>query len=213
MLFIIFFLLLFQVRKVRYVKAINHGVKILNLRRPYDNPQWFWGPLEESGLYDLVYTGYAITPHALLMTLCEKWHTESNNFHMPLEEMNVTLDDVACLSHIPIEGRILSHPKKMSQIDGADLMVRNRNEEYGGYISYKALREYYEGYLDSATRLSDPQTLEEVQELERVRTACVKCYLLYLVGCLLSGDKSNKRIELVYLTMATRGCLIILWER
>jgi hypothetical protein len=28
----------------------------------------------------------------------------------------------------------------------------------------------------------------------------VKCFLLYLVGCLLFGDKSNKHIELIYLT-------------
>ena len=83
--------------------------------------------------------------------------------------------------------------------------MKNCNEEYGGYISYKALREYYEGYLDAATRLSDPQNPRDPQELERVRTACVKCYLLYLVGCLLFGDKSNKHIELVYLTTMEDG--------
>jgi len=36
-------------------------------------------------------------------------------------------------------------------------------------------------------------------------TAFVKCYLLYLVGCLLFGDKSNKHIELVYLTTRDDG--------
>ena len=197
---------------MRYVKAINHGAKILNLRRSNENQNWFWSPLRDSGLHDLVYTGYNTVPHALLMTLCKRWHSETCSFHMPpLGEMTVTLDDVACLLHIPIEGRMLSHPKKMSRTDRADLMVRhlgvtqavvvkNCNEEYGGYISYKMPREYYEGYLDSATRLSDPQTPEEEQELERVMTGCVKCYLLYLVGCLLFGDKSNKHIELVYLT-------------
>jgi len=213
---IYFYFLLFQVRKVRYVKAINHGAKILNLRCPNENTQLFWGPLEESGLHDLVHTGYATVPHALLMTLCETWHNETNNFHMPLGEMIVTLDDIACLLHIPIEGRMLSHPEKMSRNDGVDLMVRhlgvtqavavkNYNEEYGGYISYKALREYYEGYLDGATRLVDPSDPGDPQELERVRTACVKCYLLYLVGCLLFGDKRNKRIELVYLTTMEDG--------
>ena len=40
-------------------------------------------------------------------------------------EMTVTLDDVACLIHIPIEGRMFSHPKKMSWTDGADLMERH----------------------------------------------------------------------------------------
>ena len=85
--------------------------------------------------------------------------------------------------------------------------LKNCGEEYGGYISYKTLRQYYETYLDFATTwadIEDPDAGEE-QEMERVRTACVKCYLLYLVGCLLFGDKSNKRIELVYLTTMEDG--------
>ena len=43
---------------------------------------------------------------------------------MVLGEMIVTLDDVACLTHLPVKGRMLSHPKKMSQTKGAELMVR-----------------------------------------------------------------------------------------
>jgi len=159
----------------------------------------------------LVYLGYATLPHAPLMTLCERWHTETSSFHMPLGKMTVTLDDVACLMHLLIDRRMLSHPKKMSRTEGADLMVRhlgvtqaavekNCVKEYGGYISYKALREYYEGYMDAATRLADAEDPGVEQELERARTACVRCYLLYLVGCMLFGDKSNKHIELVYLT-------------
>ena len=193
---------------MRVVKPINHGAKILSLQRPNDNHDWFWRPLRESGLHDLVYLGYAIVPHALLMTLCKRWHPETSSFHMVLGEMTITLDDVVCLMHLLIEGRMLSHPKKMSQTEGAELMVRhlgvsqadaekNCSEEYGGYISYKSLREYYTRYLDRATKLMDPG---DPEELERVMTACVKCYLLYLGGCLLFGDKSNKRIELVYLT-------------
>jgi len=99
---------------VRIVKPINHGVKILSLRRPNDNAEWFWGSLRESRLHDLVYLGYATMPHALLMTLCERWHTETSSFHMVLGEMTVTLYDVAYLMNLPIEGRMLSHPKKMS---------------------------------------------------------------------------------------------------
>jgi len=41
--------------------------------------------------------------------------------------------------------------------------------------------------------------------LVRVRKFCVTCYLLYLVGCLLFGDRSNKRVELVYLTTMEEG--------
>jgi len=64
-------------------------------------------------------------PHALLMTLCERWHPETSNFHMVLGEMIVTLDDVACLMHLRIEGRMLSHGKTMLRHEVAALMVRH----------------------------------------------------------------------------------------
>jgi len=114
MLFKICLFLLFQVRKVRVVKSINHGAKILNLRRPPNNPNWFYGLLRDSGLHDLVYMGYDTVPHAWFMTLCKRF----KGMAVTLGEMTVTLDDVACLLHIPIEGRMLSHPK-MSRTDGA----------------------------------------------------------------------------------------------
>ena len=53
--------------------------------------------------------------------------------------------------------------------------------------------------------MADAEDPEEMEELERVRKFCVRCYLLYLVGCLLFGDRSNKHIELVYLTTMEDG--------
>jgi hypothetical protein len=175
-----FIFLLFQVCKVRVVKPINDGAKILSVGRPNDNQIWFWDPLRENGLHDLVFLGYAIVPHALLMTLCERWHPETNTFHMSLEEMTVTLDDVACLMHLQIEGRMLSHPKKMLRHEGAVLMVRHLGvsqteaekicgTEYSGYISYPKLKEFYTRYLGRANILADTEDPEELEELERVR--------------------------------------------
>jgi len=56
--------------------------------------------------------------------------------------------------------------------------AKNFKGECRAFISYKALNKYYEDYLDDAIRLSDPQTPQDPHELERVRTACVKSYLL-----------------------------------
>lgn len=188
----------------------------MSLGRLNRNQDWFWDPLRESGLHDLVYLGYTTVPHALLMTLCERWHPETNTFHMPLGEMTVTLDDVACLMHLHIEGRMLSHGKKMPKHEGAALLMWHLGvsqqeaekicgTEYGGYISYPKLRELYTRYLSRANILMDTEDAEEMEELQRVRTFCVKSYFLYLVGCLLFGDRSNKRIELVYLTTMAEG--------
>jgi len=67
------------------------------------------------------------------------------------------------------------------------------------------LKELYTRYLDRANRLADLEDPRDEEELGRVMTFCVKCYLLYLVGCLLFGDRSNKHIELVYLTTMEEG--------
>ena len=211
-----FIFLLFQCRKIRCVKPINHGAKILCLERPNNNQRWFWDPLRESGLHDLVFLGYATVPHALLMTLCERWHPETSTFHMPMGEMTVTLEDVACLMHVQIEGRMLGHRKKMLRHEGEALLVKHLgvskkeaericNKEYDGYISYPKLRELYTTSLGRANILADTEDPEELEELERVTTYCVKCYLLYLVGCLLFGDRNNKHIKLVYLTTMEDG--------
>jgi len=121
-----------------------------------------------------------------------------------------------CLMHLHIEGRMLSHGKKMLRHDRVALLLRHLGVsleeaekicaiEYGEYISYPKLRELYTRYLDRANRLADLEDPGEAEELERVRTFCLKCYLLYLVGCLLFGDRSNKHIELVYLTTMEDG--------
>lgn len=71
-------------REIRYVKPINHGFKILSLGRPNGNQRWFWDPLKESGLHDLVFLGYTTVPHALSMTLCKMWCHTPNFDHFSL---------------------------------------------------------------------------------------------------------------------------------
>ena len=201
-----FIFLLFQCRKGRSVKPINHGAKILTLGFPNSNQRWFWDPLRESGLHDLVFLGYATVPHALLMTLCERWYPETSTFHMPMGEMTVTLENVACLMHVPTEGRMLAHRKKMMRHEAEALLMEHlgvsKKDAEKIYVSYPKLKEIYTASLGRANILADT---EDPEELERVRTYCVKSYLLYLVGCLLFGDRSNKPIELVYLTTMANG--------
>jgi len=137
----------------------------------------FWVSLRASGLHDLVYTGCATVPHALLMTLCERWHAETSSFHLLVGEMTITLDDVACLMHLPIEGRMLSHAKKVSRADGVDLMVRHLcvtqavavNEEYGAYIkvgvTYRSLLDKV-GFDDVTWRSYEGH--REIQDFEEI---------------------------------------------
>ena len=34
----------------------------------------------------------------------ERWHKEASSFHLPVEEVTITLDDVTSLLHLPITG-------------------------------------------------------------------------------------------------------------
>jgi len=124
--------------------------------------------------------------------------------------MTITLDDVYNLLHIPIQGRMLDHDEVMDQDRGIDLMTRlsgmsdvaaraEVRTESAGHISYPTLKRVYEAHLTEARRLENLQTREEMQERDRRRQWCVRSFLLYLVGCALFTNKTNRRIDLIYL--------------
>ncbi|XP_014515536.1 protein MAIN-LIKE 1-like [Vigna radiata var. radiata] len=58
-----------------------------------------------SGLASLVNLSYKYADHGLIVSLAERWHLETNTFHLPVGEMSVTLDDVHNLLHLPIIGQ------------------------------------------------------------------------------------------------------------
>jgi len=103
----------------------------------------------------------------MIRALCERWHTETSSFHLPVGKMTITLDDVHNLLHIPIHGRMLYHDEAMGQDRAIDLIIRLLGmseadamaeimNESAGHISYPSLKRVYEGHLTQARRLEDP---------------------------------------------------------
>jgi len=138
--------------------------------------RWFWDPVVAYGLYDLIYIGYSTVIHAMVRALCERWHTETSSFHLPVREMTITLNDVYNLLHIPIQGCMLDHDEGMDRDHGIDLMTRllgmsdaAARAESAGHISYPTLKRVYEDHLTEARRLKNPQTREDMQERGRRR--------------------------------------------
>ena len=105
-------------------KCINAGKKMKELGKPDEGLRWFWDHVEASGLHHLIYTGYYSVTHAMIRALCERWHTETSSFHLPVGEMTITLDDVHNLLHIPIYGRMLEHDESMDRDRSIDMMTR-----------------------------------------------------------------------------------------
>lgn len=50
----------------------------------------------------------------MLTALSKKWHEETSSFYFPVGKMTVTLNDVAFLLNISVEGGMLSHDKKVT---------------------------------------------------------------------------------------------------
>ena len=69
-----------------------------------ENATIFRNMIETSGLFPLVHTSYKNVNKYLISAFVEHWYPETNTFHMSFGEMTITLDDVASLLHIPIEG-------------------------------------------------------------------------------------------------------------
>ncbi|XP_024628922.1 protein MAIN-LIKE 1-like [Medicago truncatula] len=73
--------------------------------------------------------------HGLICTFAERWHEETSSFHFLFGEITVTLDDVASLLHIPIDGMLLSH-ESVSRGEAMELM-----EKYLGSNTFDARTE------------------------------------------------------------------------
>lgn len=58
---------------------------------------------------DLCMTDYIMVNHGTLNEFVGRWHSKTSSFHLLLDEMSITLDDVSCLLHLPIRGRLIDH--------------------------------------------------------------------------------------------------------
>ncbi|XP_047181966.1 protein MAIN-LIKE 1-like, partial [Vigna umbellata] len=86
----------------RGIKVVTHGKKLKHFGMYHEaiEPYIFM-----SGLGCLVNLSYEYADHGLIVALSERWHLETNTFHLPIGEMSVTLDDVMNLLHLPIMGQ------------------------------------------------------------------------------------------------------------
>lgn len=146
----------------------------------------------------------------MIRTLCEMFHSEASSFHLPVRGMTITLDDVSNLLHVPIKGRSLDFEKKVSREHGVSMMTRYLGmsaaavakackAKYGAHLTFVALKRLYEDHLIVARQLDVPQSREELKERDRRREWCVRSFLIYLVGCTLFTNKTDKHTEVINL--------------
>ncbi|XP_039683068.1 protein MAIN-LIKE 1-like [Medicago truncatula] len=200
-------------RRKHRVKGISHGKKLSlkNLTFPMmgEQNEWFWSEMNMSGLTPLLTSGYENISHGFVCAMRERWHEETSNFHLPVGEMTITLDDVACLLGIPIIGRLLSD-KELTREEALEMMQTNLlftaeaagkelTRQGASHISFGALKTRYEEILNRCNQLLVPDTEEEQEEQARVRLACIKAFMLLLIGWTIFSGKNSKNINLFWL--------------
>jgi len=94
--------------------------------------------------------------------------------------MIITLDYVANILHLLIEGSLLDFEKKVSREHGMNMMKRLLGmseasaakafeDDHGAHITYIALKRLYDEHLTVARQLVVPRSREELQKRERRR--------------------------------------------
>jgi hypothetical protein len=159
------------------MRSVANGKKVINLpklprTREYD---WFWKAIEATGLEPLTRTSYSIIDHGLMTAFAERWHPETNTFHLPIGEVAITLDDIQCLLHLPITGRFLHH-SRMRKDEGMDLLKRhlgveeeiillNFKKTKGCHIKYNQLQAIYVQNKDAALAAEkENKPMEEIDK-------------------------------------------------
>ncbi|XP_068504169.1 protein MAIN-LIKE 1-like [Phaseolus vulgaris] len=101
------------------LKVVSHGRKINKLGAPHERIE---AAVELSGLGGLLHASYESLDRGLLCAFVERWHAETNSFHLPVGEMTITLDDVSNLLHLPIVGQFYTQ-ETLDSDSATDLLV------------------------------------------------------------------------------------------
>ncbi|RWR76159.1 serine/threonine-protein phosphatase 7 long form [Cinnamomum micranthum f. kanehirae] len=119
--------------------------------------QW----VTEVGLYHQDQMRWMRIDHALIMGLIERWGLDTNTFHLPSGEATITLEDVAYIYSLPIDGPLI-HGRTYTHYKIDDLcqellgVVPQKKEDYN-WVSLKFT------WLERVFR----PTLEELREKKK----------------------------------------------
>lgn len=126
----------------------------------------------------------------LISALVERWRRETNTFHMTVGEMTVSLEDVAYLLGLPIDG----HPVTGVTCTACDSVCvkylgRSPDSRYtsGGMVKLSWLKETFSECPEDASA--------EVVEFH------TRAYLLYLVGSTIFSTTTGNKVPVMYLPL------------
>jgi len=125
----------------------------------------------------------------LSTTLHERWRSETHTFHFPHGETTVTLEDVAVLLGLPIDGDVVTGPTTVDDI------FATFHEHLGvipppTVIKGNSIRV---SWLNTTFQQLPPNANNEVI------AQYARAYILTLIGSILMPDTSAARVHVMYL--------------
>ena len=144
------------------------------------------------GLGGLLHASYENLDRGLLCAFVERWHAETNNFHLPIGEMTITLDYVSNLLHLLIVDHFYTQ-ETLNADSVKDLLVKSLCVDRG--VASEETRHCRRAHV----RLSWLRDVYEDACSRRQWTLATRAYLLHLVGCTIFADKSATLVSVFYL--------------
>ncbi|XP_028218620.1 protein MAIN-LIKE 1-like [Glycine soja] len=119
------------------LKLVSHGRKVDKFGSPAPEIE---GLVAGTGISPLIGCYVVIGDPGLISAFAERWHRETSTFHLPVGELTITLDDVACLLHLPIIGAL--HRFEPLGVDEAVLLLMELLEVSGEEARAETVRAY-----------------------------------------------------------------------
>lgn len=125
--------------------------------------------------------------NALIAALVERWRRETNTFHLSVGELTITLEDVALLLGLAIDGEPVIGPISAPSAACEKLLGRVPDDLNGGMVKLTWLKEFFSECPEDAL----------LEETER----CTRAYLLYLVGSTIFSTTTGNKVPVMYLSL------------
>lgn len=126
----------------------------------------------------------------LISALVERWRRETNTFHFTVGEMTVTLEDVAYLLGLPVDGEaVIGVTYTSCEAVCIRLLGKAPDSGYtsGGMVKLSWLKETFSQCPEDAS----------MEDIERHTRA----YLLYLVGSTIFSTTTGNKVPVMYLPL------------
>lgn len=153
--------------------------------------------VRESGLLNLAKYSYKHIDRVLVSAFIERWHPETNSFHLPFGEMTITLDDVRHILDIPVDGVPVYGELGASNMAfevALDLVCRGL-----GVSKVQAQTEMEKAFAIKLSWIKSVCSGTTENSTPERHDQCARGYLLYLLGCTVFPDKTGNKISAYYL--------------